>query len=208
LLAATAGCAGGGGSGLLPSKKAADTPVETFAYQQASDRALSVKVTQTLTFRDKDFLPNDRNWLQMELSVANVGKRPVQITDVRAKLAGGEVIASAANISDLAKPPSLTGQTAKSMGINAAGQMAGMMLFPPLALIAGTAGLFSSFGGADRLGKKMKTIEGRSLQKQSLAPGTSASGLVFVPAVRGQTALMLFYTVDGRTEVVTVPRAS
>jgi len=97
------GCAGGAGIGSASKSGAAS--IERFAYAPATDRSVRVTVERALTYQDDGFLPKDRNWIQVELSVANVGARPVQITDVRARFADGAVLATAQTPTELAKPP-------------------------------------------------------------------------------------------------------
>jgi hypothetical protein len=202
-----AGCASGGAVGSASKAKSGSAAVERFAYKEASDKQVRATVVRALTYEDEGFLPKDRNWIQIELTVANIGKRPVQFADVKTRVTDGTVIASAQAAQELAKPPSMAGTAAKSVGLGAAGHMAGMLLFPPLALAASAASLFTMFGGTESWGKRLEKIQRSALSPQTLAPGTSASGTVYVPAVKGQNALLLFYSVDGRSDVLTITRA-
>lgn len=132
----------------------------------------------------------------------------VTLGDVKAKLSDNSVVASAQSPTDLAKPPSIASEAGKSVGIGVAGTLAGAMLFPPLALVASAFSLVSSVGGSDRWSKRLERIRASTLRTESVAPGTSTSGYVYVPALTNQTGLIAFYTVAGNVESLTLNRGA
>ncbi|MDF7774283.1 hypothetical protein P1X14_03395 [Sphingomonas sp. AOB5] len=200
-------CMGGGGGVNSASSSAIDAKApETFAYAPASDRSIRVSVDQVLMQGQRGYLPKDRNWLQLQLTVTNVGRQTIQLSDVRARLNNGVVIAAAGTGHELAAAPSFGGTAAKSLGIGVAGQVAGSLIFPPLALVAGGIGLANMLGGHESWRKRLQRIEGSLLRAQAIAPGTSVTGNVYVPAVRGQTALIVFYVAGGRSQSLVVAR--
>jgi hypothetical protein len=180
---------------------------DSVSYETSADKNIRVSVADIVTSNNKSFLPKDKNWLQLRVNVANTSGRPVSLDEVKVKLANGTVISAATAATDLAKAPTVTGTVAKSGGIMAAGQIAGYMVFPPLALVASGVALFSLLGGHESWRSRQKKIEASLLERQTIAPGTSVEGLVFVPALRDQTALIVFYTAD-RVRTLTVPRHS
>ena len=48
--------------------------VELPAYGAASNRDIEVTVSNTLYFKDKGYLPKDRNWVQIALRVRNTNR--------------------------------------------------------------------------------------------------------------------------------------
>jgi hypothetical protein len=154
------------------------------------------------------FLPADANWLQMRVSVMNVGARPVKVTAVNGRLPDGSVVPSAQTPTQLQKPPSITGNMATTLGFGTAGILAGAFIFPPAALVGGLYGAARPMLKADRFRKRLSQINDSGLKAQSIAPTTSAAGNVWIPAVREQNALVILYEVDGQAQSLIVPRAS
>lgn len=191
-----------------PSTSSAAAAPERFAYQPATDRTVRVTVDSVTLKGGKGFLPRDPNWLQVHLTVTNLSRQAITYSDVKAKREDGTVIAASISSFDVAKPPSVAKSVGTSMGIMGAGMMASYLLFPPAGLIAGGASVFVPMMDQNRASNTAEEIQRSALGPQVIAEGTSAAGIVFVPAVRGQTALIVFYNAGGSTRTLTVPRAS
>lgn len=205
-----AGCASSGMPNMsIPGmgSRQSRTPTESFAYLPASNRDISVTVGSVVGYADPDFIPGDPNWLQIRLTIANTGNRTVTFTDAKEQLADGTVIGSARSAGELLKPPSMVATTAGIVGVGTAGMVIGSLLFPPAALVSGAAIVFGPMFMADRMGNTVERLNREGLQAGPVAPGTSTSGLLFVPAVTGQTALLIFYEVGGSQESLVVQRA-
>lgn len=185
----------------------AQAPTERFVYLPASNRDVSVTVASVVGHADPDFIPSDPNWLQIRLTIANTGNRTIRFTEAKEQLADGTVIGSARSASELLKPPSMVATTAGIMGFGTAGMVIGSLLFPPAALVSGAAIVLGPMFMADRMTRTVERLNREGIQAGPIAPGTSASGLLFVPAVTGQTALLVFYEVGGSQESLVVERA-
>jgi site-specific DNA-methyltransferase (adenine-specific) len=61
-------------------------------------------------------------------------------------------------------------------------------------------------GKADKDVQMPRLFAATALKWGSLAPGTSMTGNVWVPAIRGQTGIIFQYSVGGNQAVLTVPR--
>jgi len=204
-MALVAACGGSGETASAGTNAASRG--ETFTYTPAQDRNLRITVDEVRLRGSAGYLPKDPNWVQLRLTVANVGSRMVQFGNVRTRLENGTVLASAVGSSDLAKPPSVGGTMGRTLGLGVAGQVAGTMIFPPLALLANGASLLGMTGGMNSWKKRTERIDAGLLHAQELAPGTRISGDVYIPAVRGQTALIAFYAIEGRSQSLTIQRA-
>ena len=86
--------------------------------------------------------------------------------------------------------------------------MAGMFIFPPLAVVGGIFSVFSGLGGAEKWSRRITRIQESSLHPGEIAPGTAVEGTVYIPATTTQDALIVFYSVDGRTQTLNMPRAA
>lgn len=181
-------------------------PPETFAYAPAKDRDIRVTVGRVVLAGEPDFIPSDPNWLQIHVNIANVGNRTVTISDVKQKLTDGTVVISAKSASELVKPPSLVKSGLATAGVGTAGMVAGAFLFPPAMLAAGAYMAFAPMFQVDRMQKTLAKVQQQGLKAEAVAQGTSTQGYVFAPAVVGQTALIVFYHVDGQTRTLEVPR--
>lgn len=182
-------------------------PTERFVYLPASNRDVSVTVASVVGHADPDFIPSDPNWLQIRLTIANTSNRTIRFTEAKEQLADGTVIGSARSAGELLKPPSMVATTAGIMGVGTAGMVIGSLLFPPAALVSGAAIVLGPMFMADRMTRTVERLNREGIQAGPIAPGTSASGLLFVPAVTGQTALLVFYEVGGSQESLVVERA-
>lgn len=181
-------------------------PPELFSYAAASDRSVRITVGQVVSRGEQGFIPSDPNWLQVPVTVSNIGSRTISFSDVKAQLADGTVVNSASTASELLKPPSMVTTTAGIMGLGAASTLIGAFIFPPAALIGGAAiALAPAFMG-DRVARTVERLNREGLHPGPIAPGTSVAGVVFLPAVRGQTALIVFYEVGGSSESLRVDR--
>ena len=98
-IALLTGCAGIGGGPSSASRS--EVAGETFTYAPAENGLIRVSVDKVTMRGDRGYLPNDANWLQMRITVANVGKRAVSFRDFRARLENGQVIAAADEIDEL-----------------------------------------------------------------------------------------------------------
>lgn len=201
----TSACATSGGSPSLQGHTAAERG-ETFAYAPAADRHVRVVINRVSMKGDDGFLPTDPNWLQIHATISNIGTQTFSISTIKEKLADGTVLASAASILELSKPPSMVGSVARMGGMSAAGTMVGMVLFPPAAIVAGLAAIFAGARSGDRKRDAQQRLQQEALKPGGIAPGTSVSGLVFVPAVSGQTGLIAFYSVGATESSLTIPR--
>lgn len=179
---------------------------ETFAYGDASDRNVRIVVEQVVMAGQEGFIPSDPNWLQIQMTVTNRGSRTIDLTRIQEQVEGGVVFPAAQGASELMKPPNLVRETLVNTGIGAAGMAAGYLLFPPAALLGGAVILFRPMFEGDRVGRMAERLNRESLRIGPIAPGTAARGWVFVPAVRGQTGLILVYDVNGSAESVTIAR--
>jgi hypothetical protein len=203
-IALLTGCAGIGGGPSSASRS--EVAGEKFNYAPAQNGAIRVSVDEVRMRGDRGFLPNDANWLQLRVTVANVGKRTVSFRDFRAKLDNGKVIAAADTIDELAKMPSAGKTMGRMAALGIGGQVIGAMLFPPLALVASGANVAGITKDADDWQKRARSIDAEILKPQDIAPGTSVSGDVYIPAVRGQTGLIAFYQTGGRSESLNIAR--
>jgi hypothetical protein len=156
---------------------------------------------------DPDYLAGDPHWLQVRFVFENRGSRALKITDVREKLADNTVIASASQGSQLMKPPpSMVKTVASGVGIGLAGAAIGMV-FPPAMLLGDAAMVFGPMARGDREVKRAAQINEVSLRpNEPVAPGTSIRGDAWLPAVTGQTGLIVFYEAGGASQSLSVPR--
>ena len=199
------GCASGS-LGLPGPRPPEMLATESFAYGSASNRDLRVTVDQVILAGAPDFIPSDPNWLQLRVTIANAGGRTINLTQVQEQLEGGAVLQSAQSADELIKPPNLVQEGLLNTGIGAAGMAAGMFLFPPAALIGGAILAFRPMFEGDRVGRMAERLNRESLRTGPVAPGSTVSGWIFVPAVRGQTGLIVFYEAGGGAESLVVPR--
>lgn len=188
----------------IADPKAPARPSEAISYTPSSDRDVRVSVTSVVMPGKKGYLPKDRNWLQLHVSVSNIGKRPIEFINIRERLSSGTVVASATSSFELAKPPSTGATVGKTLGIGVAAQAAGMFIFPPAAILVNAIGLTGL--GHESWQKRMKRIDAGILNTQTIAPNTGAEGDVYVPALHDHTGLIVFYTRDGRSETLTLSR--
>lgn len=154
---------------------------------------------------DPDFLPTDPNWIQVRMKLENIGPRTIQLSQVKARLGDGTTIASAASFAQIMKPPSMMNSQMATMGLGAGGMALGM-LFPPAALASGVAIVVGPALMRDRMQKKATLFNQRALRVEAIAPGTANAGDVYLPAVKDQTALIVFYEIDGRTQTLAIER--
>lgn len=201
----TQGCFSSGGGSRPPSTQAVAAQ-ETFAYQPAADRNLRVVVTRVVLRGDPEFIPSDANWLQLHVTVSNIGSRTATLTSVQERLTDGTVLAAATNGSELARPPRIARAAARSVGIGAAGHIVGQMLFPPAAIIGAILSGRSLFRSGNRQANATARFNATGLRAGSIPPGASVSGFVFVPAVSGQSGLVVNYAVGGAETSLMVSR--
>lgn len=202
-----AGCAGGG-MGFGGPKAPTAVALETFAYDAVSDRDVRISVDQVIMAGQPGFIPSDPNWLQLRFTVSNVGSRTVSLTRVQEQLEGGIVLDAAQGAGELIKPPNLVREGLITTGVGTAGMVAGMFLFPPAALIGGALLAFRPMFEGDRVGRIAGLLSREGLRVGPVAPGTAVQGWVFVPAVSGQTGLIVFYEVGGSSESLAIPRTA
>lgn len=200
-----AGCAAGG-MGFGGPQAPAEIALETFTYGAVSNPDVRVSIDEVVIAGQPGFIPSDPNWLQIRMTVSNVGSRTVNLTKVQEQLEGGVVLNAAQGAGELIKPPNLVREGLITTGVGTAGMVAGMFLFPPAALIGGALIAFRPMFEGDRVGRMAERLSRESLRVGPIAPGTSAQGWVFVPAVRGQTGLIVFYEVGGSSESLAIPR--
>jgi hypothetical protein len=194
-------------SGMIPGTRPAAAPVppETFTYKTASDRSLRASVEGVTFVGDPEFLPTDPNWLQIRVKLENVGPHAIKLTQVKARLADGTTVASATSMAQIMKPPSMLNSQMSTIGLGAGGMALGM-IFPPAAIASGVAIIVGPALMRDRVQKKATLFSQQALRVEAIAPGTANAGDVFVPAVKGQTGLIVFYELDGRTQTLVIQR--
>lgn len=186
--------------------RSAPRPVESFAYEPASDRDIRVTVGQAVMHGDPAFIPGDPNWVQLRVTIANQGRDTVSLNQVKIRLADGTVVPSASALADLMKPPSYVREGVTQLGLGTAGAVAGAFLFPPLALVGGAVMAFGPLMRADRTSRMLERAQQEGLAIGSIAPETSVSGYIWAPGVTGQTGLVVFYSVSGTERSLIVPR--
>jgi hypothetical protein len=182
--------------------------LETFGYDVVSNRDVRASVDQVIMAGQPGFIPSDPNWLQLRFTVSNVGSRTVSLTRVQEQLEGGMVLDAAQGAGELIKPPNLVREGLITTGVGTAGMVAGVFLFPPAALVGGALIAFRPMFEGDRVGRMAERLSREGLRVGPIAPGTAAQGWVFVPAVRGQTGLIVFYDVGGSSESLAIPRSA
>jgi hypothetical protein len=173
-----------------PATAVADAPV---SYVAAENREIRIVVDEVIAAGTKAYLPKDKNWLQIHVTITNKGAGTLSFSDIRERLPNGTVVAAATSLADLNKPPSMTGMVGRQMGLGTAGAAAGMFLVPPLAIAAGLATVFGGALGFDKRQKKNARLQKSILQPSPIAPGTAVAGWVYVPALRDHTGLIAFY---------------
>ena len=177
-------------------------PVEAFSYKPTSNGHVRVEVDEVTLHTDKDFLPTDPNWVQIRVRITNVGSRAINLTSGGEQLANGTVVNSAQSGAEVVKPP-----TIGKMLLMQSGGLAAAFLFPPALLVGVAADVAMPLVNAGRLEHIAEKFNQEALRVGPIAPGTSVSGLIFVPAVAGQTGLVLFYQDGGSTESIAIPRS-
>jgi len=194
------GCA----STALPhlTETAPKTAAEHFAYQPASNGQVRVEVDNVVMKGDPDFIPTDPNWIQLRVRITNVGSHTITVSGGGEQLANGTVVRSAQSGNDIVKPPSVGKQLLMSSG-----GLVGALVFPPALLLGVAADVALPIYSAGKLEKVVNRVNTEALRVGPVAPGTSVSGLIFVPAVTGQTGLILFYDEGGRTQSIAIPRS-
>lgn len=214
LILATAmlgGCASAGMSDVrVPglNGRQASTPSESFAYVPASNRDIRVSVSDVALRGTTGFIPADPNWIQMRITVANESAETISLNNVKVRLTDGRVVPSASAVSELLKPPSLVNDGMMQLGVGTAGMIAGTFIFPPLALASGVAMAIAPMMRADRNARLVERAMHETLPVGSIAPGTSVSGLIWAPAVTGQTGLVVFYQAHGAERTLVVERSA
>jgi hypothetical protein len=203
--ALVSGCASGG-LGFGGPQAPAAIALETFTYDAVSNRDVRVSVDQVVIAGQPGFIASDPNWIQVRMTVSNAGDRTVSLTRVQEQLEGGVVLPAAQGAAELIKPPNLVREGAVTLGVGAAGMAVGALLFPPAAILGGAVIAFRPMFEGDRVGRMAERLSRESLRVGPIAPGTAAQGWVFVPAVRGQTGLIVFYEVGGSAASVVIPR--
>jgi hypothetical protein len=203
-----AGCASGG-SAIMGGGRPQTPPSiagQTFRYGPGVDRNLKVTVGRVVVAGEPDFIPQEAGWVQVHLTITNVGKAMPTILDVRERRRDGTIIQAARSSAELQKKPNYVSDTASGMGIVTAGMAAGMFINPFLAPVGGAIWLGRTLRGPQRMMDTQRRVEETGLKADIIAPSTSVSGNVFLPAVPDQTALIIFYELDGQTRTLAVPR--
>ena len=175
-------------------------------YAGAANDDLAVTVQSVVYAFDKDeYLPKDPNWAQISLRIQNVSDQVITLDAVKSKQSSGVVLESAGTVLQLAEPPDIRTEVAKSGGIAVAGHMAGMFIFPPLAILGGIGSMFGLFGGQRKWKKKMKAIEASALRTGMMATESLVEGNIYIPATTKQSELVIFYTKNGVTDSLSIP---
>ncbi|MEJ7925775.1 hypothetical protein WG908_03280 [Sphingobium sp. AN641] len=192
----------------MPIPASAKPKIPHPSYQPARDRNIEVEVSEVLMTGDKGYLPKDRNWVQLRLLVRNRRNDVVTLSEIKARQASGVALASATVSTQLAKPPDLGKTIGKGAGLAAAGQVAGYLIFPPLALVGSAAGLVSVIGGNGSWRKRMERIDETMLNAGDIAPDTATEGTIYIPATVTQSALIVMYRVGGRSQTLSIPQTA
>lgn len=178
------------------------------SYQTTRDRNIEVEVSDVFMSGDKGYLPKDRNWVQLHLLIRNRRNDVVTLSEVKSRQTNGVAHASATLPTQLAKPPDIGKTVGKSAGLMVAGQVAGYMIFPPLALVGSAAGLASLIGGHGSWRKQMERIDETMLKAGDIAADTATEGFIYIPATVAQSALLVMYRVGGRNQTLSIPQTA
>lgn len=178
-------------------------PLPTCTF--AENKEIRFAVTEQLYHKDKTYLPKDKNWIQISATVQNKSNEVVTLVDIKAKQNTGTAVAVAQSGLDLAQPPSMTGEAAKTTALVGVGQFAGAFLFPPLALASSAFALFGGMGKTESWGKRVKKIDDGILRPQAVPPETAVQGLVFSPALTTFSSLVLVYSTNKGTSALSIP---
>lgn len=191
-----------GGTGAAPSAIAG----EHFSFRDARNDDVSVRVRTVVLAGDPTFLPGDPNWIQLELTIENVGSRTLSYEQTQPRLIDGRMLASSAG-QDLMKAPSMLTTAATQVGLGTAGVLIGAMLFPPAALIGGMAGGAWTLFNADRQIGRIEELRERSLHTGAIQPNSYVSGLVFIPAGTGIDGISVSYSAAGSSRSIYLGRS-
>ena len=181
---------------------APEQPREAFAYRAATDGRVRVDVESVTLKGESGFIPTDRNWLQVNIRITNKSGRMIEVSEVGERLVDGTVIKAAKSAEDLVKPPLI-----KDMAVSSGLTVGTMMFFPPMAVAGAIAGVAYPLYSANKSGRLMERLNQEGLHQGPIAPGTSTTGLIFLPAVKDQAGLILFYEVDGKKQSIVIERA-
>jgi hypothetical protein len=176
------------------------------SYAVAEDRNIRISVDEVLMAGMPGYLPKDKNWLQLHVTVTNKSSAMAGFTDLRQRMTNGTVIEPARVYTELNKPPTYTGMVGKQVAIGGAAQMAAMFIAPPLMLVGSVATLFGGTLGLDKRQKKNARLQKSMLSATPIAPGTSVTGSVYVPALQDHNGLVVFYSDNGGTKSLTLQR--
>lgn len=191
-----------------PSPALAKPRIPHSGYQASRDRNIEVEVGEVLMSGDKGYLPKDRNWVQLHLLVRNRRNDVVTLSEVKSRQSNGVAYSSTTLPTQLAKPPDIGKTVGKSAGLMVAGQVAGYMIFPPLALVGSAAGLVSMIEGHGSWRKQMERIDETMLKTGDIAPDTATEGFIYIPATVTQSALVVMYRVGGRSQTLSIPQTA
>ena len=172
----------------------------------AEDGNIRIVVDEVIAPGAPGYLPKNKNWLQLHVTITNKGSSIIGFTDLRERLSNGTVVEPAKSIAELKKPPNFTGSAGKQLGLGTAGHMAGMFIAPPLALAAGVASLFGNTLGLDKKAKRDAKLQRSMLNATPIAPGTSVAGAVYLPALRDHNGLIAFYSADEKLRSLALQR--
>ena len=175
-------------------------------YTGASNGDLAVAVTAVhYAFEKDDYLPKDPNWAQITLRVENVSGEVISLEAAKSKQTSGVVLDSAGTVVQLAEPPDVGTQMAKTGGIAVAGHMAGMLIFPPLAILGGIGALLGMNNSQKKWKRQMETIEASALRTGLLPSDGVAEGKIYIPATTEQAELVIFYKKRDALQSLAIP---
>lgn len=182
-------------------------PPETFAYLPANDVNLRVTINNVVLRGDPEFIPRADNWIQINMTIANVGRRTLTVNSVQGRLASGALFAAAQAYDNILREPSVNQMMVSNSAAAVGGMAAGYLIFPPAAVLVGAANLVGGMINRGRRERRQRHYSETVLTPGPLAPGTNMSGNVYLPAIRGQTGLLIFYVAAGSDESLEVRRA-
>lgn len=187
--------------------KAEAPPPERFVYLPASDRNIRVTVNNVVLRGDPDYIPRANNWLQINLTIANVSRRTLTVGSVQGRLASGTLFGSAREYNNILREPTVSQIMTSGVAEGAGTAAAGLFLFPMAGLIAGAGSMVADIFTARRREQRYQRYQESVLTLGPIAPGTNLSGNVYLPALRGQDGIFVFYVLGGSDESLEIRRS-
>ena len=188
------------------AQAAQPVPPESFSYFPASDRNLRVTVNSVVLHGQPEFIPKAANWIQINVTVANIGRRTLNVGSIQGKLSSGMLFAGARGFENILREPTASEIVGSSYAQAGVGAAASLFIFPPAGIIVGMAGMAKDLIGMGKRERRQQRYQESLFTVGPIAPGTSIGGNVYLPALRGQDGMIVFYTLAGSDESLEVRR--